>query len=270
MSNHKIGFIGAGNMGGALARAVIEKTGGDTVYVCRTTPERSAETACQLGCRSSTAEEICAFCDVIFIGVKPQALGHLVRNLSPVISKRTDECIFVSMAAGVSLGSLSGLIGEKKKIIRIMPNLPVSTGNGAVLYCSNENVSEDDERAFFGILECAGEVIPLPEKLFDAGTAISGCGPAFVCMFIDALSEGGVRCGLTKETALKLSCLTLSGSAESVIKTGKHPDALRDEVCSPAGSTVAGVAVLEERAFRSAVSDSVAAAFARTKELGKQ
>ncbi len=271
MNSVKIGFIGAGNMGGALAGAVIKKYGGDAVYVCRTTPERSAETAVKLGCRPATAEEICAGCGMIFLGVKPQGLGALAEKISPVLEKRDVPAVIVSMAAGVTIGSLTEMLGGRDwKIIRIMPNLPVSTGDGAVLYCKNGFVSDSEEKNLLEALSLAGELIPVPEKLFDAGTAISGCGPAFVYMFIDALSEGGVRCGLTKEAALKLAALTVGGSAESVLKSGRHPGALRDDVCSPAGSTVAGVAVLEERAFRAAVSDAVNASFERTKELGNK
>ena len=257
-------------MGGALAGSVIKKTGGEAVYVCRTTPERSAESAAKLGCRAASAEEICETCGLIFLGVKPQGLCALSDKISPILKKRNDEFVLVSMAAGVTLETLCGMFGDNAKIIRIMPNLPVSTGDGAVLFCGNRNVTDEDGKAFFEILTNAGEIIPLSEKLFDAGTAISGCGPAFIYMCIDALSEGGVRCGLTKETALRLAALTVSGSAASTIKSGRHPGELRDDVCSPAGSTVAGVAVLEERAFRAAVSDAVVASFSRTKELGKK
>jgi pyrroline-5-carboxylate reductase len=154
-------------------------------------------------------------------------------------------------------------------VIRIMPNIPASVGTGVILYDHTENVTEEAVEAFRASMQHAGLVDPLPEKLIDAGSALSGCGPAFVSMFVEALADGAVACGLPRDKALAYAAQTVAGSAKMLLESGMHPGQLKDAVCSPAGSTIVGVNTLEQGGFRGSAMDAVIAAFEKTKELGK-
>ncbi len=193
-------------------------------------------------------------------------LPQVAQNIKALISKRAEQVCLVSMAAGVTCSRLSELFGEHK-IIRIMPNTPVSIGEGVILYCLGDNSTAEDEKTLCDALSKSGSLHKMQEKLIDAATAVSGCGPAFVYMFIEALADGGVKCGLPRETAQLLAAETLAGAAKLCIESGKHPGELKDAVCSPGGSTIAGVAALEQGSFRATVIDSVESAYKRTKEL---
>ena len=172
------------------------------------------------------------------------------------------------MAAGVSISKLEALLGDCP-IIRIMPNTPVAVGNGMITWCKNALVSKDIEAKFLYLMSDAGALDEIPESMIDAASAVAGCGPAFVYMFIEALADGGVECGLPRDKAILYAARTLSGAADMVMKTGKHPELLKDEVCSPGGSTIEGVHALEASAFRAASADAVISAFEKTKKLGK-
>jgi pyrroline-5-carboxylate reductase len=150
-----------------------------------------------------------------------------------------------------------------------MPNIPVSVGGGVILYDATENVPVEAVEAFCQTMGFAGLVDRLPEKLIDAGSALSGCGPAFVSLFVEALSDGAVACGLTRAQALRYAAQTVEGTAKMLLETGTHPAALKDAVCSPGGSTIAGVAALEQGAFRASVMEAVENAYQKTLELGK-
>jgi pyrroline-5-carboxylate reductase len=149
-----------------------------------------------------------------------------------------------------------------------MPNTPVSVGAGVVLCAASENVTAEEREAFAAALVGAGGVDEIPEKLMDAASALSGCGPAFVDLFLEALSDGAVACGLPRDKALRYAEQTVLGSAKLALESGEHPAVLKDKVCSPGGSTIAGVRALEKGAFRAAAMEAVIAAFGRTKELG--
>ena len=150
-----------------------------------------------------------------------------------------------------------------------MPNTAVEVGEGMILYTVNSLVDPSSEKDFLGFMSAAGELDKLPENLIDAGCAVSGCGPAFVYMFIEAMADGGVKCGLSRAAAVKYAEQTLVGAAKLGKVSGRHPEELKDAVCSPAGSTIAGTFALEKGGFRASVIDAVNAAFERTKELGK-
>lgn len=259
----KIGFIGAGNMGGALAAAVTKTD--NKVSLCCARRENSEAIAARIGAEVATALEIANNCDIIFLGVKPHTLSAVADEIKASLSKRDGICL-VSMAAGVTLSRLQEMFGDLP-IIRIMPNTPVSIGKGVILYTLGENASETDEKTLCEILSEAGELHKLNEGVMDAATAISGCGPAFAYMFIEAMADGGVKCGLSRSTAQLLAAQTLVGAAELCIQSEKHPGELKDEVCSPGGSTIAGVAALENGKFRATVIDAVESAYKRTKEL---
>ena len=243
MKKYEAGFIGAGNMGGALALAAMKKVGGDKVAVACSSEESTAAKAAKLGCAAAHAEEITANSRYIFLGVKPQMLRSVVQSLEKPLHEA--DTVFVSMIAGVSLDTLGQLLGAGKKIIRIMPNTACAVGQGVLLVCANANVTAQELADFEAMMEHSGVVDRIDEKLIDAASAVSGCGPA-----------------------IRYAAQMLLGSAEMVLQSGKHPELLKDDVCSPGGSTIAGVAALEEHGFRSACIDAVDAAYEKTKKLG--
>ena len=266
MAKYEAGFIGAGNMGGALALAAAKKTGGDRIAVACSTRERSEAAAQRLGCTAETPQRILSDSRFVFLGVKPQMVVGVVEGLKADIL--ASEGIFVSMLAGVSLEKLALLLGADKKIIRIMPNTPCAVGQGLTLFCANGNVTPMELDAFKALLSFSGVLDPLPERLIDAASAISGCGPAYAYLFIEALADGGVKNGLPRAKATEYAGQMLLGSAAMALRSGKHPGMLKDEVCSPGGSTIAGVAALERAGFRAACINAVDAAVERTRALG--
>lgn len=267
--SYKFGFIGAGNMGGALAQAVMKSVGNDNVYIsCKDDAETKAK-ALELGCNASSNTEIANNCDYIFLGVKPQMMADMLKGISTILSSRKDNFVLVSMAAGLSIEKISAFANGDYPIIRIMPNTPVSVGEGMVLASKNNNVTDLQFDSFKNAMAHCGKLNLLDEKLIDAGCAVSGCGPAFVYLFIEALADGGVEAGLPRDKALEYAAQTVLGAAKMVLNTDKHPGELKDAVCSPGGSTIAGVHALENNAFRATAMEAVKAAFERTKELGK-
>ena len=260
----KIGFIGAGNMGGALASAVA-KSGAAVLLYDKDTAKADA-LAKEISATAVTSDDVIENCDMVFLGVKPQILPLVANELNSAVAKRGNKLCLVSMAAGVTLGQLEKFF-PNTKIIRIMPNTPASVGAGVILYALGKNADELDEALLCSALKPAGSLNKLDEKLIDAATAVSGCGPAFAYMFIEALADGGVKCGLPRDKAQSFAAEMLLGAAKLCIESGKHPGELKDAVCSPGGSTIAGVSALEDGAFRASVIDAVESAFARTKEL---
>ena len=260
------GFIGAGNMGGALARAAVKTLGG-SVVISDKAEDKAAALAAELGCQTASVAKVAESCEYIFLGVKPQVMSSLFAEIAPILAKRTDRFVLVSMAAGLNIGRIWQMAQDDYPIIRIMPNTPASVGEGMILYTS-QNVSAGEAETFLTGMAKAGKFCALPENLIDAGSAVSGCGPAYVCLFIEALADGGVACGLTRQQAMELAAQTLIGTAKLVLESGQHPGALKDAVCSPGGSTIAGVAALENGCLRGTVMEAVAKAFRRTKELG--
>ena len=260
----KIGFIGAGNMGGALASAVAKS--GNQVFVSDTCAQKAEALAAEISGTAVSTAQIIAECDMIFLGVKPQVLPAVAEEIKGALALRKDGFCLVSMAAGVKLERLKSLFGDVK-IIRIMPNTPAAVGSGVILYALGSKADSCDEELLLEALSGAGSLNRLDEKLIDAATAVSGCGPAFVYMFIEALADGGVKCGLPRDKAQAFAAETLAGAAKLCLESKKHPGELKDAVCSPGGSTIAGVAALEECGFRASVIDAVEAAFKRTKEL---
>ncbi len=261
----KIGFIGAGNMGGALATAVAKS--GNEVYLADSNCEKAEALAKKIGAKAVSTKEVAQNCDTVFLGVKPQILPAVAAELRPLFGENA-PCL-VSMAAGVSLCELSEFF-PKNRIIRIMPNTPASVGAGVILYALGETAMPEDEAMLLSALAAAGSLNKLDEKLIDAATAVSGCGPAFAYMFIEALADGGVKCGLPRDKAQKFAAEMLLGASKLCLESGKHPGELKDAVCSPGGSTIAGVAALEDGAFRASVIEAVVAAFERTKELSNK
>nr|WP_326126743.1 pyrroline-5-carboxylate reductase [uncultured Oscillibacter sp.] len=266
-SGVKLGFIGVGNMGGALARAARKSVPGACVGLAGRTPERVKALAEELDCRASGGVGVAKWADYVFLGVKPQVMPELLAELGPALAERRDRFILVTMAAGLSIARVRELAGGGYPVIRIMPNTPVSVGRGMILYTCGEGVTEEEERIFLEAMAGAGRFSRLPERLMDAGSAVSGCGPAFADLFLEALADGGVACGLPRAQALELAAQMMMGSAKLALKSGQHPGALKDAVCSPGGTTIQGVRTLEAAGFRSAVMEAVIAAYEKTLEL---
>ena len=263
-----IGFIGVGNMGGALARAAARAVDPGRIVVSSRSPEKAEALSKALSCRVATATEVAERCDLVFLGVKPQMMAGLLADLQPALERRKTPVTLVSMAAGVSMAQIRAMAGGDYPVIRIMPNTPVAVGQGVVLYDQTENVSVEAKALFLTAMGTAGLLDPLEERLMDAGSAVAGCGPAFADLFLEALADGGVLCGLPRAKAMVYAAQMLLGAASLAMETELHPGQLKDAVCSPGGSTIAGVKTLEQFAFRAAVIDAVEAAFEKTKALG--
>ncbi len=269
MASAKFGFIGVGNMGSALARSVVKSVGGTAVLLSDKNQRAAEILAQELGCSYGELSTVALNSKFIFLGVKPQILPEVVKILKPYLDTRSDRFVLVSMAAGVEIATLQRLFVRDYPIIRIMPNTPVSVGKGMILYAPSKEVFLDEVGEFCDALKNAGAIDKLPEDLIDAASAVSGCGPAFVYMFAESMADAGVEAGLPRDKALLYAAQTLSGAAELMLKTKKHPAILKDEVCSPGGSTIAGVHSLESDGFKGDVMNAVKASFKRTKELGK-
>lgn len=260
----KYGFLGCGNMGGAIAGALRKSV--DDIWVTDRTG-RAKEIAHRLGLHYATAEEIVTNCDRIFLAVKPNAISQVLMPLQDILSKR--KPILISMAAGVTMGQIEQMAGCALPVIRIMPNTPVAVGKGMTQYCCNDLVSPETETSFLSDMRYSGRLDKLEEKLMDAASALSGCGPAYLYLLMEAMADGAVACGLPRARAMEYAAATVIGAGEMALSSGLHPGALKDAVCSPGGSTIAGVRVLEERGIRGAVMDCVIAACEKSRELGK-
>lgn len=267
--NQLFGFIGTGNMGGALARASAKAMPAENILLSDAYAPVAEALAKELGCRSADVQTVAKTAGFIWLGVKPQVIGTMLAEIAPVLNQRKDDFVLVSMAAGVSIGDIRRMAGKDWPVIRIMPNIPVKTGSGVILYDATENVSAEAVEVFRTSMAQAGLVDPLPEHLIDAGSALSGCGPAFVSLFAEALADGAVACGLPRAKAMAYAAQTLMGTAKLLLETGEHPGQLKDAVCSPGGSTIAGVMALEQGGFRASAAEAVVSAYERTLELGK-
>ncbi len=256
----KYGFIGCGNMGSAIAKAISQKT--DSILVSDTSGKAKA-----LGYAYDCPQAVAQSCRRLFLAVKPQKMAQVLSDLRPMLEEK--KPLLITMAAGLTMEKIAAMAGGDYPIIRIMPNTSVAIGKGVTLYCRNGLVSDAVMEDFLEDMALSGEMVALEERLFDAGTSLSGCGPAYCYLFLEAMADGAVACGIPRDTALRLAAATMAGSGAMVMETGTHPAVLRDQVCSPGGSTIAGVQALEAQGARNAAIAAVAAAYQRNQELGK-
>lgn len=264
--NYKIGFIGCGNMGGALIKAVAATLKKGEIAVCDQDAEKTAKMEKEYGAAALTAEELAKSAGFVVLGVKPQVMEQALSPIAEILRNRTDVTV-VTMAAGLSISAIQGFIGKALPVIRIMPNTPVTLGHGMVLY-SLSGVSDEAHGAFRAYFEKAGAFDLVTEEELDKGGALSGCGPAFVYLFTEALIEGAKELGLSAEQATQYATQTVKGAAEMMLSFG-DPAALRKAVCSPNGTTLAGISAMEEKGFSDAAKTAVLAAYQRTLELKK-
>ena len=252
-----IAFIGTGSMGGALARAAAKSPLTERLLLANRTQEKAARLAEELGAEVCSNADAAREAGVLFLAVKPQGLEAMVAGIRRELDAR-ERVLIVSMAAGWTLEELTALLGAQP-VVRIMPNIPVAVGGGVTMLCASDAVTEQEKALVKELLAASGMVSELSEPLMEAASGVTGCGPAFAAMFVDALADGAVACGLPRKEAIAYAAQMMKGTAELLLYSGEHPDALRDRVCSPGGSTIQGVRKLEEGAFRAAVMNAVIA-----------
>ena len=256
-----VGFIGTGNMGSALARAAAKSPRTESLLLSNRTAEKARLLARELGAEQTDNRSVAAKADYMFFAVKPQLLDGMLAEILETLHGRRDRFVIVSMVAGKDLAKLRSLLGDDVPVIRIMPNIPVQVGGGVTMFCASPEVTEEEKETLRSLLAASGIVSELEEHLMDAATGVTGCGPAFAAMFVEALADGAVACGLPRRQAIAYAAQMMMGTAKLLLETGEHPGALKDRVCSPGGSTIQGVRKLEERAFRAAVTDAVIATY---------
>ena len=263
----RIGFLGGGRMATALARGWLN-AGLLKVARCRASdPDENARRtfSAETGCLAATDNKaVVADSDVLVLAVKPQNMAALLEEIRPHVAARH---LIVSIAAGVTLRQLVDGLGVTR-LVRVMPNTPCLLGASASAYSDAEGATAADLGLVDRLLNAVGRAYKLPEHLLDAVTGLSGSGPAFVYLVIEALSDGGVRVGLPRDVATALAAQTVLGAAKMVLETGQHPGVLKDVVASPGGTTIAGLHALERAGARAAFMDAVEAATRRATELG--
>ena len=259
------GFVGTGNLGGAIARAVCKSVGGEFVLLANKTQAKAENLAEKMGCRVGS-NKVAASCDFVFLGVKPHMMEDMLADIQDVLNP---GAVLVTMSAGLTMDTIRRMAGGTYPVIRMMPITPSGIGEGLIQYCC-DGISPELEQAFVEAMRYAGRLDKIDEKLIDAASCVSGCGPAWAYMFVESLADGGVACGLPRAAALEYAAQMLIGTGTMLLESGKHPGRLKDSVCSPGGSTIQGVRVLEEAGLRGAGMDAVIAAFEKNRDLGKK
>lgn len=263
----KIGFIGCGNMGGAMMRGILDSGKCTPQEIMASDAVEAALEAKkkEMGIGTSlNNKEVAAFADVLFLSVKPQYYHTVIEDIKETV---TPEQIIVTIAPGKTLAWLQEEFGRELKIIRTMPNTPAMVKEGMMGMCPNHNISAEDLAKVRDICSGFSNTEVISENLMDVVTAVSGSSPAYVFMFIEAMADAAVADGMPRAQAYKFAAQAVLGSAKMVLETGKHPGELKDMVCSPAGTTIEAVRVLEEKGFRSATFEAVKACVKKSREL---
>lgn len=265
----KIGFIGTGVMGGALARAIRKKTEGDDLLLSNVPKTVSEALAAELGCVAADNKKVAEVCKYIFLAVKPNVIRSVIAEIAPTLKQRKDKYIVVSIAAGISIETVKQSFGFDLPVIRIMPNTPALCGKGVIL-AAFDGVADYEKAKFFSYLSEAGICDDAGEKMIETAGTLTGCGPAFAFVIMQALADGAVAVGVDRAHAVKYAELTMAGAAELALSSGKHLEKLKDEVCSPGGSTIEGVSAMEHAGVRAAMIDAVKASYEKNLKLGKK
>lgn len=256
-----ITIIGAGNMGGSLIKA-IKRNKRFMVHVYDADYKKSKSYEGENCIIWDSSYEACTNGDVILLAVKPNIVLSVLSDLSDVIKNK----LVITIAAGVKINDYESKI-DNLHLIRSMPNMPAKIGMGMTTLCKGKNVTDDDVSLAQEILQCAGETLIIEEKNMDGATALAGSSPAYVFMMIEAMADAGVLEGLTREQSYKLAAKSIAGSAELVLKSDKHPGELKDMICSPGGTTIEAVKVLEQEGFRNALIKAVAVCAKKSRKL---
>ena len=248
----RLGFIGAGNMaqamiGGVLESGILQR---DEIIASAATQKTVEKVQKEYGIYATLDNKEIAKADIIFLAVKPIYCEQVIKEIKDVVS---GQQIIVSIAAGKSMAWLEGQFGGQKKIIRTMPNTPALVCEGITAVCPNGNISNEELKSVCNLLESFGKAEVIPESMMDAVIAVSGSSPAYVFLFIEAMADAAVAEGMPRAQAYQFAAQAVLGSAKMVLETGKHPGELKDMVCSPAGTTIEAVRVLEQEGFRGSV-----------------
>jgi len=264
-----VGFVGAGNMGEALIKGLVEANvvPAKSIYCGDVRRDRLAELEKIFGVQiAADNNELIRRADVIILAVKPQIMEPVVREIAPAVTRQK---LLISIAAGVSTAKIRAALNKDARLIRVMPNTPALVLQGATAIAKAQHLEPDDLETATEIFTAVGRVVVLEEDLLDAVTGLSGSGPAYVAIVIESLADGGVRMGLDRATAMTLATQTVLGAAKLLLETGLHPGALKDMVSSPGGTTIAGIAALEEGGIRTTFMKAVERATLRSRELGQ-
>lgn len=262
-----VGFLGAGNMATALIRGMVKAQLAPTRLVAFDIDDsKTGALESELGItRAATALELASRCSVVIIAVKPKIVPTLLQQLTSA----EGSPLWISIAAGLSTGQLEEVLGNRARVVRAMPNTPALSLQGATGLCAGKHATGQDRELAQALLGAVGTTELIDESMMDALTGLSGSGPAYVMLMIEAMADGAVRAGLPRDVALRLAAQTVRGAATLVQVTGKHPGQLKDMVTSPGGTTIAGVASLEAHGFRNALISAVGAAAAQSKKLSQ-
>ena len=269
MSQYAWGFVGAGQMAGALIRGMIRAgvAAGPEIAATDVHGLTLDRLAADTGLHAAGSNvELARACSIVVLAVKPQQIGAVLDELRPAL---TADHLVLSIAAGVPISRLARGLGPGPRLIRVMPNTPSLVNAGAAGYCLGPGAGDADEARVKACLDAVGISFRVTESQLDALTGLSGSGPAYVYMMIDALSDGGVKLGLPRVVATALAAQTLLGGAKMVLETGLHPGALKDQVTSPGGTTIAGLHALERGGLRAALMDAVEASALRSAALAE-
>ena len=263
----KIGFVGAGNMGSAIIRGILNKgfLSADNILISRKRPELSAGFAAVGVTVLKDNVELVRLSDIIVLAVKPVYAAEVLAEVYEELKGK----FVISIMAGWSFDMLANALPESARFLRVMPNTPLSVGEGMTLISDRRTCSDEEFSFAQGIFGTAGKVAVVEDRIFTPANGISGCGPAFVYQFIEALADGGVRYGVPRALAYELAAQTLIGAAKMVLETGEHPGKLKDNVCSPGGTTIEGIFALERGGMRAAVMDAVGATVEKNNRMMK-
>ncbi len=269
MLTEKIGVIGAGKIGSAMARGVIRAglAVKENVMASDVSDALRQAAAQELGIKVTEDNgALCDFADIIILAVKPQIVDPVAKEIAKKLGKTK---LLVSVAAGVPLARIEANLEKGARVVRVMPNIPCVVGAGASAYGGGSHATATDLEKVGAILNSFGVGMAVEEKYLDAVTGLSGSGPAYVFLFMEALADGGVQVGLARDVALKLAMQTVYGAAKRALEGNKHLGELKDEVTSPGGTTIAGLYAMEQKGFHGTVMDAVVSATRRSQELGK-
>ena len=264
-----IGFVGSGAMGEALMKGIVEANlvAADAVLAFDVRADRLAELGQRYGIRPAKSNaEVVRGADVVILAVKPQIMVSVLNDIRTALGRRN---LVISIAAGVSTARLRETLGAAARLIRVMPNTPALVLEGVTAIAKGQGLEAGDLETAEELFRAVGKVVVLDEELMDAVTGLSGSGPAYVAIVIEALADGGVKMGLDRATAMTLATQTVLGAARLLTQTGLHPGALKDMVSSPGGTTIAGIAALEEGGIRTTLIKAVERATQRSRELGR-
>jgi pyrroline-5-carboxylate reductase len=269
MKDRTVGFVGGGNMAGALIRGLLVANAApaERIWASDVREERLAELGKLHGIRTTRDNaELLQACDVVVLSVKPQVVDRVMPAISDSMRK---DAVLISVAAGISIAAMEARLPPSARVIRSMPNTAAIALAGATAIARGTHASDEDLRVAKALFEAVGKVVVLDESLLDAVTGLSGSGPAYIMLIIEALADGGVKVGLHRETALMLAAQTVYGSAKLLLDTGMHPGALKDMVTSPGGTAIAGLHTLESGGLRRTLIDAVESATQRSEQLGE-